>query len=97
MPYARRVDNNQKEIVKDLRKMGYSIEPDHDDILLGTQGRTFWYELKSAHATSKKTGQVRESSKQKSQKRLLLTYKGHYAIVSNLDELLANLKNELKG
>jgi hypothetical protein len=56
--------------------------------LCGYKGRTFWFELKSESAVSKKTGKVLESAKKQSQKNLEATWTGHYAIVSSLDEIL---------
>lgn len=64
----------------------------HDDVLIGrvVDGvqRTFWFEIKSASSVSKKTGQVLESAKKQSQKKLETTWAGHYQIVSSLDEIL---------
>lgn len=67
---------------------GLSVEVDHDDILVGYKGKTYWYELKADEAISKKTGKVKESSKRKSQKRLEKAWTGHYKIVSNIDQIL---------
>lgn len=93
---AAKVDANQPDIVEALRKMGFTVEDDHDDILVGTQGRTFWYEIKNPdRAASKKTGKALESRKQKSQKRIEATWRGHYKIVCSLDEILADIKVQL--
>ena len=90
--YAKKVDENQNQIVKALRKIpGVSVELDHDDILVGHQGRTYWFELKKPDAVSKKTGQVRESEKKDSQKRLEKEYNGHYRIVWSLDQILEEI------
>lgn len=49
---ASRVDENQPEVVKDLRAMGFSVKPTHmvadgfPDIACGFQGRTFLFEIK---------------------------------------------------
>ena len=43
----KKVDANQPDIVKELRKLGYSVELDHDDIIVGHNGRTYWYEIKT--------------------------------------------------
>jgi len=91
---AAKIDNNQKAIVAALRGIyGVTVQPGHDDILVGFRGRTYWYEIKSAEAISKKTGKVRESKKKKSQIRLEETWRGHYRMVSSLDEII----NELCG
>lgn len=86
---AAKVDTAQAEIVKALRSIpGITVEPGHDDILLGHNGRTFWFEVKSASAVSKKTGKVLESAKKDSQKRLESGWAGHYQIVSSIEEIL---------
>ncbi len=85
MPRRRkdRVDSNQAEIVKDLRKLGYSVIPGHDDILVGKNGRTYWFELKENS----------KSKLQPSQEELLEEYQGHYKIVWSLDMILEDIKN----
>jgi len=90
--YAANCDLNQNEIVKALRKLGVSVELGHDDFLIGYNGKTLWYELKSDSAVSKKTGLVLESKKKASQKRLESEWKGHYRIVSSLDEILIDME-----
>jgi len=85
------VDLNQQAIVQALRSIGVTVQPGHDDILCGYQGKTYWYEIKSANAVSKKTGKVLESAKKESQKRLETFWQGHYKIVSCLDDILEDL------
>jgi hypothetical protein len=46
MKYKKKVDKNQNQIVKELRDMGYSVELDKDDILVGKHGKTIWIEIK---------------------------------------------------
>lgn len=87
-----KIDENQNQIVSALRDIpGVTVKPGHDDILCGHQGRTFWYEIKSPSAISKKTGTVLHSSKKKSQVKLENDWKGHYRIVSTLDEILVDM------
>lgn len=51
--YAARVDTNQKEIVKALRKIGATVQPLHSvgegcpDLLVGYRGRNFLIEVKN--------------------------------------------------
>ena len=78
--------------MEELRKIpSVSVETDHDDIFVGYKGFNYWYELKNPNKISKKTGKVKESAKQKSQKKLSKTWKGHYKIVSTLDEILIDM------
>jgi hypothetical protein len=89
--YAANNDKNQTDIVADLRDLGFSVETGHDDILVGYEGLTRWYEVKSDRAVSKKTGKVYEHEKKKSQIRLENEFKGHYKIVSSLAEILEDM------
>ena len=48
----KRTDSNQTQVVKELRHMGYSVEPTHElgngcpDIMVGKYGFNFWVEIK---------------------------------------------------
>lgn len=89
---AAKIDSNQPMIVEKLRGIpGVSVEVNHDDILVGYLGRTYWYELKSPDKRSSKTGKILESAKKDSQKKLERGWKGHYLIVSSLDEILKDI------
>jgi len=90
-----KVDANQVEIVKQLRDMGYSVQPGHDDILVGYAGHTFWFELKDESCLSKKTGKVLQSAKKESQKILERQWKGHYKIVCTLDEIIEEIRSRI--
>lgn len=87
-----KIDDNQNNIIKALREIpGVTIAPKHDDILAGYRGKTYWYEIKSNLAVSKKTGKVLYSQKKKSQVKLEKEWTGHYRIVSSLDEILVDM------
>lgn len=89
---AAKIDANQPDIVKDLRKIkGVTVELNHDDILVGYKGITYWYEIKTPESVSKQTGLILESAKKPSQIRLEKEWKGHYRIVSNIDEILSDI------
>ena len=92
---AAKIDSNQPDIVKELRKRGYSVEVGHDDILVGHAGKTYWFEIKEPGAVSKKTGEILESEKKDSQKRLEREWKGHYKIVWNIDQILNEIELSL--
>lgn len=90
--FARRCDKNQPDIVKSLRKIpGVSVEVNHDDILVGRNGATYWFEIKSEAAISKITGGVQPSKIRKSQKMLISGFTGHYKIVSSLQEIMEEI------
>lgn len=90
--YARRVDGNQAGIVRTLRSIpGVTVAVDHDDILVGFRGKTFWYEIKSADVVSSKTGEVRQSDIRDSQKKLKLAFTGHYKVVWSFEQILEDL------
>ena len=94
---AAKIDSNQPQIVKDLRKMGYSVEVNHDDILVGIRGMTFWFEIKESNCVSKKTGLILESAKKDSQKKLEKEWRGHYSIVSTLEEIIEEIRERIFG
>ena len=91
---ADRTDNGQQEIVKALRKMGYSVVTNMDDLLIGCNGINYWIELKRHEARSKRTGEILTSFIKPSQKELLQNYKGQYAICTSLDEILQEIHKE---
>jgi len=89
---AARVDSNQNAIVDALREIpGVSVEPGHDDLLVGFKGQTFWFEVKRQDLISKKTGNLIPSAKRDSQKKLESEWAGHYRVVTCIDEILADL------
>lgn len=82
--YAKRVDDNQKEIVKLLRSIpGVTVALDHDDIFVGYRGNNYWYEIKNKNGKNRK---------QESQKKLEREWQGHYRIVHSIDQILEDIK-----
>ena len=75
---AARIDTNQPQIVKDLRKMGFSAEPGHDDIIVGKRGLTLWVEIKNPDG-----GRLKSS-----QKKLLAEFKGAYLVAETTEEIV---------
>ena len=52
---AAKIDANQLQIVKDLRKVrGVTVETQKDDLLVGYKGRTYWFELKNPNVVGMK-------------------------------------------
>ena len=90
--YAAKCDSNQPQIVKDLRKMGYSVQTEVNDILVGHLGKTYWFEIKAPSCRSKKTGEILQSAKKKSQITLEAEWRGHYKLVTSLDEILVEIE-----
>ena len=85
---AAKIDANQVAIVASLREIpGVSVEVDHDDLLVGRAGRTYWFELKNPDCANK-AGRVRDSAIKPSQWKLLDSWHGHYQIVTTIDEIL---------
>lgn len=89
MRRAAKVDRNQAEIVAALRQIpGVTVEPGHDDILVGYKGVTHWFEVKAPEAVSKRTGQVRATEITDSERERLETWQGQYAVVWTVDQIL---------
>lgn len=88
---ADRVDSNQPKIINELRSLGYSVVPGMDDILVGYNGKTYWYEIKTEDCRSSKTGLILDSKIKPSQHEILRTYKGHYKIVTSLQEIIEDI------
>lgn len=90
---AAKVDATQAEIVRALRSIpGVTVETEHSDILVGRNGRTYWFELKAPDMVSPVTGEVRPSAIKNSQKALLRDWRGHYQVVWTLDQILDAIK-----
>jgi len=89
---AAKTDNNQSQIVKELRQIpGVTVVTGHDDLLIGYKGKTYWFEIKDPEMVGK-DGNVRPSAIKESQKSLLANYTGHYRIVWSIDQILSELE-----
>lgn len=85
---AAKVDENQREIVKALRKIpGVTVEVGHDDILVGYKGLTYWFEIKRSDQV-KQNGEFKIGTIKPSQQKLLETWRGHYQIVWSVEQIL---------
>ncbi len=86
---AAKIDNNQNAIVNKLRKMSrISVAVGHDDIIVGYNLMSFWFEIKTPDQVSKRTGQIKDSALKPSQKQLRRDFKGHYSIVWSIEQIL---------
>ena len=80
---AAKVDANQSEIVRSLRCIpGVSVEPGHDDLLVGFRKQTRWYEIK-------RPGKTKQLTPSESARRDNWT--GHYRVVSSVEEILRDM------
>jgi len=68
-----------------------AVEVDHDDVLVGYQGRTYWYEIKNPERAVGSNGEVRETRKQDTQKVLDREWSGHRETVWNVDQILYDI------
>ena len=92
MRYAKKIDANQHEIVKALRARHISVAPEHDDILVGYRGKTWWFELKDEKKLFLKDGVTfRAGSVTEGQSRLRSVWRGHYAIVWKVEQILETI------
>ena len=82
----KKIDSNQNEIIEELLVRGVSVAPDHDDILCGYKGNTYWFEIKASEAASKVVNKTTIA-----QHKLADTWKGHYKIVWSLDMILDDI------
>ena len=90
---AARIDENQPEIVNQLRQLGCSVQTGMDDILVGYRGKTYWFELKDPEkAVSKKTGEILDSQIKPSQVRLKNQWRGHYSIVHSIEQIMNEIR-----
>ena len=78
---AARIDANQPEIVKALREKGISVQTGMDDLLVGYNGETYWFEIKTGPRATIKPSQYK----------LLDEWKGHYEIVWNVKMILNSI------
>ncbi len=93
---AARIDENQPEIVEELRKCGYSVQVGHDDILVGKHGLTFWFEIKMKDCL-KKDGTFKSGTLQDTQEDLLRDWEGHYQVVTSAEEIIFYIESYYSG
>ena len=91
---ADKIDANQQAIVRQSRQLpGITVETGHDDIMVGCNGRTYWYEIKNP-GCRKADGTWKQNAIQDYQIKLAATWTGHYKIVTSLAEILEDLSND---
>lgn len=81
--YAKRRDQNEGAIREALERAGCDVLQGHDvDLYVGRAGRSYFVEVK-------RPDRATESRLRPIQKRLRDNWRGHYAIVTTVDEALA--------
>jgi hypothetical protein len=91
---VKKIDKNQNQIVNDLRDMGFSVELDKDDILVGKNGITDWIEIKEKSPFGKK-GKLTKGFIKDSQYKILWNYTGQYNICWKVEQILNNYKPDI--
>lgn len=88
MRRAAKVDGNQKEIVKALRKVGYTVSHTHQigqgfpDVIVGARGMNFLFEIKNGEKPPSKRALTED------EKVFHDTWKGQVNIVTTFEEIL---------
>ena len=96
--FAAKIDVNQPEMVKTLRSIdGVTVELNHDDILVGYKGRTYWFEIKDPNKLFKKDGSFAKGQIKPSQQKILDEWHGHYRIVWEMDMILEDIGIKAKS
>ena len=86
--YAKRIDKNQNEIVKELIIGGFSVDLDHNDMNVGKHNETKWIELKKDRPFGK-NGKLLKGKIKDSQYKLLWDWKGQYNICWDIKQIRA--------
>lgn len=87
--YARRVDDNQKDIIAAFRKLGYSVRDTSrlgegfPDICCGKAGRTYIFEIKDG----KKPPSARKLTP--AEQKFKNEWRGQYTVIESVDDVLA--------
>lgn len=75
-------DKNQPEIVKELRTIpGLTVETGHDDLLVGYNGKTYFYEIKETPTSAVKDSQYK----------LIKDFTGHYRFAFSAKDILQDI------
>jgi len=71
--------------------LGFTVQTGMDDILVGARGKTYWFEIKDPEKAVKKKGGFKAGAIKDSQIELAAEWKGHYAIVHSLEQILEEI------
>jgi hypothetical protein len=91
---ANRTDGNQSAIVEWLRALpGVSVAVEHDDIIVGYQGRNYWFEVKNPETCFLADGiTFTATAIKKSQSKIRATWSGQYEIVWSVEQILKTIE-----
>jgi hypothetical protein len=81
-------DENQPEIVEELKKRGYSVAENKDDIFVGKNGKNGWFEIKNPETALNKDGTFKKGAIKPGQQKLKDTWKGQYDIVTTAEQII---------
>lgn len=85
--WAARRDANEPAIVEALRGIGCTVGyGDWVDLIVGNQGNTYLLEVKDG--SKPKSGRKLKPSQEK----LVAEWRGHYAVVTNVDEAIKEVR-----
>jgi hypothetical protein len=96
MRRAARIDDNQKKIVEQLRRCGYSVQHLHmigrgcPDILVGANNRNYLFEIKDEGKTASKKKLTPDEEK------FFQSWNGQVQIIENIDDALLLIKSNIK-
>ena len=90
-----RVDDTQPQVVKELRQMGYSVQPGMEDILVGSKNVTLWVELKTMDVFLK-CGGLKTGTLKPSQIELLKAWKGSYMVAFTTEQIHNYMQHLIK-
>ena len=68
--------------------MGATVQTGMDDILVGYNGKTYWFEIKDPAKTLKENGTYKAEAIKDSQIKLANEWKGHYKIVHSFEQII---------
>jgi len=96
LAHAKRRDENEKEIVAELRSRGVSVMySDEVDLIIGFRGRTYLFEVKQHDKLFLKDGVTfRAGAIKPSQSKLMSTWRGHWSIVWSIEQILTQIGYE---
>lgn len=81
--YAAKRDGNEQSIVQALRDIGASVmQVDKVDLIVGYRGENYLLEVKDPKGRNRLTP---------SQERLIVEWRGQYAVIRNIDEALQTI------